>query len=157
MMSERYENESLEHLVQRRLRYFKEHLTDTIAAYLDLELLSCDERRNEYVFRGTPAPWMINFHGTLHGGMGATFVDQAMGHMAFCLKPGPGIAPTVDMNVKYHRPLFAQDPVLLRVRLVSRTKSLMHLSCEASQAAAPEKVCISATATYYYKPDGKHL
>ena len=157
MMTERYENESLEHLIQRRLRYLHTDLAETIASYLALELVECSEERNEFVFLGKPKPWMINFNGTLHGGMGATFVDQAMGHIAFCLKPGPGICPTVDMNVKFHRPLTVQDPILLRVRLVSRTKSLMHLCCEACRADKPDKVCISATGTYYYKPDGKHL
>ena len=157
MMTERWENESLEHLVNRRLDYLQKHLPDTISAMVNLQLVKCDVERNEYIIKGTPAPWMINFHGTLHGGMCATFVDQAMGHMAFCLKPGPGICPTIDMNVKYHRPLMADDDIVMHVHLVSRTKTLMYMSCEAYRAGAPDKICISATATYFYKPDGKHL
>lgn len=157
MMTERWENESLEHLVLRRLDYLQKHLKDTISAMIDLRLASCDEEKGEYVFEAVPAPWMINFHGTVHGGMCATFVDQAMGHMAFCLKPGPGNCPTVDMNIKYHRPLLVGDPVLMRVHLVSRTKSLMYMSCEAYRSSAPDKICISATATYFFKPGAKHL
>lgn len=157
MMTERWENESLPHLVQRRLDYLQKHLPDTISAMIHLELLECNEEKNEYVIKGTPADWMINFHGTIHGGMCATFVDQAMGHMAFCLKPGPGICPTVDMNIKYHRPLLPNDAILMRVHLVSRTRTMMHMSCEAYRFSQPDKICISATATYYYKPDGKHL
>lgn len=157
MMTERWENESLEHLVRRRLDYLQKHLPDTISAMIHLELLECNEKTNEYIIKGYPAPWMINFHGTLHGGMGATFVDQAMGHMAFCLKPGPGITPTIDMNIKYHRPLQADDEIIMHVHLISQTKTLMYMSCEAYRASAPEKICISATATYFYKPDGKHL
>ena len=157
MMTERWENESLEHLVNRRLEYLHKQLPDTIASYMDMKLMECDEDRNEFVFLGTPTPWMINFNGTLHGGMGATFVDQAMGHLAFCMKPGPGICPTVDMNVKYHRPLMVNDDIIMRVHLVSRTRTLLHLACEAYQASAPDKICISSTGTYYYKADGKHL
>ena len=157
MMTERWENESLEHLINRRLHYLQTELKETISAIVDLRLVECNEEKNEYVFLGTPAPWMINFHGTVHGGMCATFVDQAMGHMAFCMKPGPGICPTVDMNIKYHRPLLTDDDILMRVHLVSRTRTMMHMSCEAYRASQPEKICISSTATYYYKPDGKHL
>ena len=157
MMTERWENESLEHLVRRRMEYLQKHLQDTISAMVHLELVKCDEANNDYVIKGTPAPWMINFHGTLHGGMCATFVDQAMGHMAFCLKPGPGITPTIDMSIKYHRPLMADDEILMHVHLVSQTKTLISLSCEAYRASAPDKICISATATYFYKPGYKHL
>lgn len=157
MMSERYENESLEHLINRRLRYAQQNLAGTLTAILDLKLLECNEQENRFVYMAHTAPWMINFQGTLHGGMGATLVDQAMGHTAFCLKQGPGITPTIDMTVKYHRPLMADEDVILQVRLVSRTRTLMYITCEAYRACAPDKVCVSSTATYFYKPDGKHL
>ncbi len=157
MMNERFENESLEHLCRRRLDYLQTHLSGTISAIINLELLDCDEVHHQFVMQGTPAPWMTNFHGTLHGGLCATFVDQAMGHMAFCLKPGPGTCPTLDMDLKYHRPLAVDDKILMRVRLVSKTRNLIHMACEAYRASAPDKLCISATATYFYKPDGKHL
>ena len=157
MMSERYENESLEHLINRRLRYAQQHLSGTLTAMLDLKLIECNEAENTFVYIGKTAPWMMNFHGTLHGGMCATLIDQAMGQTAFCLKPGPGITPTIDMTVKYHRPLMADEDVLMRVHLVSRTKTLIYISCEAYRVSKPDKICVSATATYFYKPDGKHL
>ena len=157
MMSERYENESLEHLINRRLRYAQQHLAGTLTAMLDLKLVECNEAENLFVYIGKTAPWMINFHGTLHGGMAATLVDQAMGHTAFCIKQGPGITPTVDMTVKYHRPLMADEDVLMKVRLISKTRTLMYITCEAYRASMPDKICVTSTATYFYKPDGKHL
>ena len=157
MMSERYENESLEHLIKRRLRYAQQHLAGSLTAMLDLQLIECNEAENTFVYIGKTAPWMINFHGTLHGGMAATLVDQAMGHTAFCIKQGPGITPTIDMTVKYHRPLMADDDVLMKVRLVSKTKTLMYITCEAYRASVPDKICVTSTATYFYKPDGTHL
>lgn len=157
MMSERWENESLEHLIRRRLDYLQKHLAESVAGMMDMKLRQCDEENGIFTFEATPAPWMINFHGTIHGGICATYVDQAMGHMAFCLKPGPGICPTVDLNVKYHRPMASDKDILLKVRLVSMTRRLIYLSCEAYHADAPDKVCVSSTATYFYKPEGKHL
>lgn len=157
MMTERWENESLEHLVQRRLDYLQKNLPDTISAMIHLEMIQCDEANNHYVMKGKTAPWMMNFHGTLHGGLCATFMDQAMGHMAFCLKPGPGTTSTIDLNIKYHRPLLCDEEILLHIHRVSQTKSLISMACEAYRACEPEKICISATATFFYKPGAKHL
>lgn len=157
MNTERMENETFAQMVSRRLDYLQSHLPDTISSMIRLEMLSCDEEKNDYVIKGTPAPWMVNVHGTLHGGLCATYVDQAMGHMAFCLKPAPGTTPTIDMNMKYHRPLMCDDEIIIHVHKVSQTKSLICMSCEAYRASAPDKVCITASATYFYKPGGKIL
>ena len=157
MMTERWENESLEHLVHRRLDYLQKHLPDTISSMIRLEMMEIHEETNEFLIKGYPAPWMVNFNGTLHGGICATYVDQAMGHIAFCLKPGPGITPTIDMNIKYHRPFMTDDVIIMRVKKLSQTKTLICMSCEAYREGEPDKVCISASATYFYKPGAKHL
>ena len=157
MNSERKENETLEQLASRRLDFLQTQLPDTISSMIRLELVRCDEAANDYVIKGHPAPWMVNFHGTLHGGMCATFVDQAMGHMAFCMKPGPGTTATIDMNIKYHRPLLCDDEIIIHVHKISQTKSLISMSCEAYRASSPEKVCITASATYFYKPNNHHV
>ena len=124
----------------------------SIGDQMDLELISCEPESGLYVMRCKTAYWMRNIAGTLHGGMCATLVDQAMGCVAFCAKPGEGIAPTVEMNVTYHRPLIPGEDVLIYVRLESVTKHLMHLSAKAYCAAEPQKVCLGATAVYFYKP-----
>ena len=66
--------------------------------------------------------------------------------------PGEGIAPTIDLQVSYHRPLIPGEDVLIRVKVVSVTKSLMYLSSEACQASRPDRICITSTATFFYKP-----
>lgn len=124
----------------------------SIGDRLQLELVSCDPEAGIYMMRCKTAHWMRNIAGTLHGGMCATIVDQAMGCVAYCAKPGEGIAPTVEMNVTYHRPLIPEEDALISVRLESVTKHLMHLSAEAFSAKEPEKLCLGATAVYFYKP-----
>ena len=151
MNSERRENETLEQLASRRLDYLQTHLPNTISSMIRLELVRCDEAANDYVIKGHPAPWMVNFHGTLHGGMCATIVDQAMGFVAHCVKRGDGTAPTVELQVSYHRPLNPGGNVLVNIHVISVTNSLMRLSCEAYQADNPAKVCLTATATYFNK------
>ena len=118
-------------------------------------LLYCDMEKGEFLIRGKTAPWMRNLAGTLHGGMCATIVDQAMGFVAYCAKPGAGIAPTVQLQVEYHRPICPGETVLVEVRLVSATRSLMHLSANVYQEEEPDKLCLSATSVFFYKPEEK--
>ena len=145
------ENE-IEALLRRRLEELRTAAPDSIGAVMDYKLLSCDPKGGEYVFRCKSMPWMRNILGTLHGGICATMLDQAMGFVAYCIKPGEGIAPTIQMQVSYHRPLISGEDVIVKVWVVSATRSLMSFRSEAFQAASPEKLCVSGSATYFYKP-----
>lgn len=145
-------HESIKDRLQERLDTLHSRGAGTIGDMLDLRLLETDPLQGTVLLRCATASWMRNLAGTLHGGMCATVVDQAMGCVAYCAKPGEGIAPTVSLQVNYHRPLIPGEDVLMRIRVLSVTGSLIHLSCEASVASRPEKLCLSCTATYFYKP-----
>ena len=123
----------------------------SIGAQMQYELLECDVSSGVYILLCRTMPWMRNIPGTLHGGMCATVVDQAMGFIAHCVKRGEGTAPTVELQVSYHRPLIPGEDVVVKVRVISVTRTLMRLSSEAYQAAKPEKICLTATATYFNK------
>ena len=127
----------------------------SIGDQMELELVDCMPEEGVYVMRCRTYDWMRNIAGTLHGGLCATLVDQAMGCVAYCAKPGEGIAPTVEMNVTYHRPLIPREDVLIQVELTSVSRHLMHLRAQACRATEPDKVCIAATAVYFYKPAGE--
>lgn len=124
----------------------------SIGDQLMLELTDSDPEAGVYTMRCQTQPWMRNIAGTLHGGMCATLVDQAMGCVAFCAKPGEGIAPTIEMNVNYHRPLIPGEDALVRVRLQSVTRHLIHLASEVYSVKNPEKLCLAATGVFYFKP-----
>ena len=145
-------SENFEISLRSRLEQLHSDGAGTIGDMLDLRLLEVDSLQGTVLLRCATAPWMRNLAGTLHGGMCATVVDQAMGCVAYCAKPGAGIAPTIQLQVSYHRPLIPGEDVLMRIRVLSVTGSLIHLSCEAMVASAPEKLCLSSTATYFYKP-----
>ena len=123
----------------------------SIGDQMQYRLIRWDDEAGEYVFSCQTFDWMRNGPGTLHGGMCATVIDQAMGFVAFCAKPGVGIAPTVSMQTSYHRALIPGQAVIVKVRVLSRTKSLMHFTAEAVQESTPEKLCLSGSATYFYK------
>ena len=138
--------------VRARIRELHDIAPGSIGDQMHYEVLSSSPDGRTLHMRCRTFDWMRNGPGTLHGGMCATVVDQAMGFAAYCLKPGPGVAPTVQMQVEYHRPLTPGETVLVDVHVVSQTKSLMHLSAEAYSENQPEKVCLTSSATYFYKP-----
>lgn len=67
------------------------------------------------------------------------------------MKPGEGIAPTVQLSVDYHRPLRPEAPVEVTVRPVHLGATLMKFTAEAAQADQPDKLCLSATGIFCYK------
>lgn len=144
--------EDIEQIVRERLGEIGTQAPGSIGDLMDYQLLECDPSAGIFLMRCKTAPWMRNIPGTLHGGICATVMDQAMGFVAYCVKPGEGIAPTVELNVHYHRSLIPGEDVLVRVEVMSVTKSLMHLSAQAFQASAPDKLCLTADALNFYKP-----
>lgn len=144
--------EDIERIVRERLAAIHTMAPGSIGDQMEYELVSCDPASGVFTMRCRTAPWMRNIPGTLHGGICATVMDQAMGFIAYCVKPGDGIAPTVELNVHYHRALIPGEDVLVRVEVMSVTKSLMHLSSQAWQASAPDRLCLSASALNFYKP-----
>lgn len=144
--------ENLEQIVKNRIALLGQIVPGSIGDLMKFHLIECDPERGSFTLGCTTGEWMRNVAGTLHGGMCATIVDQAMGFIAYCVKPGEGIAPTVQLSVSYHRPLIPGKDVICRVQVVSVTKSLMHLSAEAALAESPDRVCVTSTGVYFYKP-----
>jgi uncharacterized protein (TIGR00369 family) len=122
---------------------------------LRLEPLEYDDRKKEFLLRCPTENWMRNAHGTLHGGLCATIADQAMGSVACCYNRGEGILPAIELSLNYHRPLMPGENVLIRVRPLSVTRTLISTTAELYQESQPEKICTSARATYFYKEMGR--
>lgn len=146
------EKKDLEQIVKDRIQLVTDMIPGSIGDLMKFHLISCDPDRGEYTLGCSTGEWMRNVAGTLHGGMCATIVDQAMGFIAHCVKPGEGVAPTVQMQVCYHRPLIPGKDVIVRVKVLSVTKSLMHLTGEAVLAEEPDRICLTSTGMYFYKP-----
>lgn len=137
--------------LERRLETIRTEGKNTIGDMLQLRLVACDTDKGEFLIQGKTAPWMRNLAGTLHGGMCATFIDQCLGLVANCLKEGQGITPTLDMSLHYHRPPMPGEDVLIRIRFLSMTKSIIHMGVEAYMASNPERLCISGSGTSFFK------
>ena len=143
--------EGLEQKVRDRVEAMHTLAPGSIGDQMHYSLLHCDEGAGECTFLCQTFDWMRNTSGTLHGGLCATVVDQAMGFVAHCVKRGEGAAPTVELQMSYHRPLNPGEDVEVKVKVVSVTSSLIRLSAQAHHPGKPEKVCLTATATYFQK------
>ena len=136
--------------VRRRVAEVNADASGSIAGMMNFRFESCAD--GDVVFTCQTMPWMRNSAGTLHGGLCATILDQAMGFVAYCLKEGEGTAPTVHLSVDYHRPLRPGEGVKVSVHVVSVTRSLIKLTAEAYQASRPERICLSGSGVYFFKP-----
>lgn len=143
---------NMEAKVRRRIAQISEEVPGSIGDMMQFQLLECQPEKGDYTLSCKTAPWMRNYAGTLHGGLCATILDQAMGFISYCLKPGEGASPTVQIEVDYHRPLHPGEDVLVKVHVVTATRSLMNLTAEAMQMSQPEKICLSGSGIYFYKP-----
>ena len=143
---------NIEEILRRRIAQISEVVPGSIGDIMHYELVECDPEKGDYLMSCRTEEWMRNFAGTLHGGLCATVLDQAMGFVSYCMKAGEGTAPTVQLSVNYHRPLIPGTEVMVRVHVVSMTRSLMSLSAEAWEKDNPEKLCLSGTGLYFYKP-----
>ena len=124
---------------------------DNIEDWMALRLVSCDPERNQYVIRANTAAWMRNAVDHVHGGICTAFLDQAMGCVCHCQKESAEIAPTIEMNLSFHRPVPLSSGILLKIQVLSTTRHLIRMAGQIVTEAAPDKVCVSATATFYCK------
>ena len=145
----------MQELIQDRIRKVGERVPGSIGDLLQFRLVRCDDENKTYYLRCSTQDWMRNPFGILHGGMCATILDQAMGIIAYCVRPGKGTVPTINLQVSYHRPLIPGEDALVAVKVISVTRSLITLSAEAALPSAPEKACMTANATFFYKPEGQ--
>jgi uncharacterized protein (TIGR00369 family) len=66
------------------------------------------------VFTAEPAPFVLNFGGSAHGGWTATLLDSAMGFAVLSKLPAGRLHTTAELSVRYVRAI-ARDAGPLRV------------------------------------------
>ena len=148
-------HEDMEQRLLTRLEQLHTLGGGTIGDMLQLRLTGCDVAKGEFRMVCATGKWMRNIAGTLHGGMCATVVDQAMGFVAHCCKKDAGTAPTVQLSVDYHRPLVPGEDVLVKVKIISVSRNLMRFTAEAYRAAEPDKLCLTGSSIFFNKPAKK--
>lgn len=72
--------------------------------------------------------WMVNPRNTLHGGMFAMFADMTTGALSRILYDM--YAPTVSMNINYHRAALAPDTLVVKAYGVHLGRTNAHMRAE---------------------------
>lgn len=143
------QNMTMEQRVRQTLEATRHPEKDNIEDWMGLQLVSCDPEAGEYLVRGKTAGWMRNAVNHVHGGISTAFLDQAMGCVCHCQKESAEVAPTIEMNLSFHRPVLIDSTVLMNIRILSVTRHLIRMSGQIAMEDAPDKICVSATATFY--------
>ena len=143
----------MEQALRDYIRDIHEAHPGSIGDMLNFSVVSCNEQTDDYVLECETAPWMCNHYGTLHGGICATILDQAMGMVCVCLKRDSGNCTTVQLEADYHRPVITGSPLLIRVHVVSVTRSLINMTAELVQNSKPDKISVSGSAIFFCKTD----
>lgn len=132
--------------IEARIASFHEIAPGAICDMFPFEVLSIDG--DEVTLQCGTEYWMRNTFGALHGGMASTILDQAMSLVAYCVKTAEGPTPCIEMQVSFHRPVQPGETVRIRVSVLSAGRSLIRLF---SQLYQHDKLCVSATGTYFQK------
>ncbi|MFZ0767316.1 PaaI family thioesterase [Bradyrhizobium sp.] len=114
------------------------------AKTLGLEFVEIDGERGTIQTRFEAVESFLNPVGHVQGGFLAAMLDDTMGTaLAATLEPGL-FAPTVNLNVQYHRPA-ALGPLKGLGRVAMRGREVCHGSAELWQN---DKVVATATGTF---------
>ena len=148
-MIENDRSQTLQQQVKHTLEFQRHPEKDNIEDWIPMELVSCDTEKGQYLISGKTAAWMRNAAGHVHGGIITAYLDQAMGCVCHCQKESAEVAPTIEMNLSFHRPVLTDSQILLKVQVLSVTRHLIRMAGQIVMADAPEKLCVSATATFY--------
>lgn len=109
-----------------------------IAALLNFELV--EVREGYAVFAVKPAEYHYNPIGVVHGGLGATLLDSAMGCAVQSMLPAGAGYTTLEIKVNFVRPMTAETE---RVRCEAK---LIHLG---GRTATAEGRIVDATGKLY--------
>ena len=146
---------TLEYGLRKYIEVLRSNYSGTIADMLKIEVVSCDEDNDNYVLRCKTEPWMCNHYGTLHGGICATILDQAMGMVCSCLKKGYGTCTTVQLESDYHRPIPTGDDILVQVHVMSVTRVLINLTAEIIHPDKPDKFAVTGSGIFFFRDDDR--
>lgn len=73
--------------------------------------------------------WETNRIGILHGGVTAAAFDYTMGLLSRFYSE-TNFSPTVSLEIKYIRPVELGDTLIVKARVISKGRKVMHLTAE---------------------------
>ena len=114
------------------------------AATLGIEFLHIDGERGTAEVKFEARPEFLNPAGNVQGGFLAAMLDDTMGPALTATLDAGEFAPTVNLNVQFHRPA-GLGPLKGFGRVVMRGREMCHGSAELWQN---DKIVATATGTF---------
>ena len=114
------------------------------AKTLGIEFAAIDGERGTVEVKFEAKPEFLNPAGNVQGGFLAAMLDDTMGTALSATLEAGQFAPTVNLNVQFHRPAVL-GPLKGLGRVVMRGREICHGSAELWQG---DKIVASATGTF---------
>jgi len=140
--------ESLDNHLNKMSDYFNNCSQDSINAMTQPVFVQCDEEEKSCILAFDTDERLENPNGTLHGGVIATMMDNAMG----CVANYYGeqrLTQTVSFQVSYLRPGIIGNRLMVKVQLTKRGRTMQYLNAEAWMEGSEEKKIATATGVYF--------
>jgi uncharacterized protein (TIGR00369 family) len=103
--------------------------TEFFDAMITPGFVDCDFDGMTVTFEYLVPKWALNPAGILHGGIIAALFDVSMA--ALLLPYAGGFAPTINLDIKYIKPVKEGDTLMIKAAIVSLGKSIAHAEAKA--------------------------
>lgn len=130
----------------------KTKLEDHYGDWLGYEIEDFDLTKNIVTTKLTIRKEHLSPSGSVHGGVVSGFLDFSCGCAVFTTLNKGELCSTVDLGVKYFKPLKESDVVFAKARVVNRGKKLCSVVTDLFDSKDTEKQVALATATFNIYP-----
>lgn len=106
--------------------------------------LVCTDAGEDWVTAVLAEPPLPNPNGSVHGGMLAAALDQALAYASLRVMPAGCLPNTANMHVQYLRPALA--PLTIRARVMKTAQAMVFVRAEVEDRDG--RVCTTGDATF---------
>jgi uncharacterized protein (TIGR00369 family) len=103
--------------------------TGSFNALITPRFVECDFDGMTMILEYPVQKWELNPAGVLHGGIIAAIFDVSMA--ALILPYAGGFAPTINLDIKYIKPVKEGDTLMIKAAIVSLGKNMVHTEAKA--------------------------
>jgi uncharacterized protein (TIGR00369 family) len=119
--------------------------TEFFDAMITPRFVDCDFDGMTITLEYPVQKWALNPAGILHGGIIAALFDVSMA--VLILPYAGGFAPTINLDIKYIKPVKEGDTLIIKAAIVSLGKNMAHTEAKAYSKASDT---LSSTGTGIY-------
>ena len=122
--------EKMEEYMKQAVAWNMEEQPNAVNGMMHPAYVECSLEEKSLTCDYKMLPWMVNRGGNCHGGIICTAFDQVTGAVAryFCTQT---YAPTIEMDVRYLRPVGLDDTMRVTARAIVTGKTISQLTAQA--------------------------